>query len=468
MKASKITHKGAERIKLEFANTPENNKLVRNISGSTWSKTHHAWHIPYTKEAYGQLKALFSEVEIDGMRIEIAANFKAKPTKPLEVRLQVAPRVKSKVEIIITYTVKQIIVKIPKNENDIQFIRTFNYVRWDKNNYYWIIPNYGKNLELLKNYFGERITKIDFKTEEVKKIISVASHPPYLGELPELDEKIQKEVIDYKHWMEQKRYSVSTINSYSEALIIFFRYYNKKKADEIVNQDIIDFNINYILRKRLSFSYQNQFVNAIKLFYKKIYNRNIDIEDIERPRRAKKLPKVIAKLDVMLMLKNIKNQKHKMALTIIYACGLRRSELINLKLEHINSKRKSITIFNSKGQKDRVLPISNKLLEQIKKYYFVYKPEVYLIEGQNKGEVYSETSLEKIFHKYLDEVVKNSNFTLHCLRHSYATHLLESGVDLRYIQTLLGHKSSKTTEIYTWVSMKSLQNIKNPTDDFDL
>ena len=209
-------------------------------------------------------------------------------------------------------------------------------------------------------------------------------------------------------------------------------------------------------------------MNAIKLFYKKIYNRNIDIEDIERPRRAKTLPKVIAKLDVMLMLKNIKNQKHKMALTIIYACGLRRSELINLKLEHINSKRKSITIFNSKGQKARVLPISNKLLEQIKKYYFVYKPEVYLIEGQNKGEVYSETSLEKIFHKYLDEVVKNSNFTLHCLRHSYATHLLESGVDLRYIQTLLGHKSSKTTEIYTWVSMKSLQNIKNPTDDFDL
>jgi site-specific recombinase XerD len=139
-----------------------------------------------------------------------------------------------------------------------------------------------------------------------------------------------------------------------------------------------------------------------------------------------------------------------------------------MKINHLNSKRKNVTIFNGKGQKDRVLPLSDKLLEQIKKYYFAYKPLVYLIEGQEKGKPYGETSLEKIFHKYSGEVIKNHNFTLHCLRHSYATHLLEAGTDLRYIQTLLGHKSSKTTEIYTWVSMKSLQNIKNPTDDFDL
>jgi len=370
--------------------------------------------------------------------------------------------------MIIKVSQKKIIIKLPKIETDIEFIRTFEYVCWDKKNCVWQIPNNGKNLELLKKYFGERVVKIEILDEAAKKSAAVANHQINFEQLPELNENIEKEILDYKQWMEQKRYSLNTISSYSEALTIFFRYYYKKKVDEIVNQDIIDFNINYIIRKELSFSYQNQFVNAIKLFYKKIYNRNIDIEEIERPRRAKKLPKVIAKQDVMRMLKGIKNQKHKMALTLIYACGLRRSELINLKLEHINSKRKSITIYNSKGQKDRVLPISDKLLEQIKKYYFAYKPETYFIEGHKKNEAYSETSLEKIFHKYLKEVIKNSNFTLHCLRHSYATHLLESGVDLRYIQTLLGHKSSRTTEIYTWVSMKSLQNIKNPTDDFDL
>ena len=281
-------------------------------------------------------------------------------------------------------------------------------------------------------------------------------------------ENSKTEIDKFKQWMRQKRYSESTISSYAEALIIFFSHYAEKGTDEITNSDIIDFNINYILKKNLSFSYQNQFVNAIKLFYKKTYSRSIDIENIERPRRAKKLPKVISKDDVMLMLRNIKNKKHQMALTMIYACGLRRSELINMKLEHLNSKRKNVTIFNGKGQKDRVLPLSDKLLEQIKKYYFAYKPKIYLIEGQDAGKTYSETSIEKIFHKYLGEVLKKHNFTLHCLRHSYATHLLESGTDLRYIQTLLGHKSSKTTEIYTWVSMKSLQNIKNPTDDFDL
>jgi site-specific recombinase XerD len=268
--------------------------------------------------------------------------------------------------------------------------------------------------------------------------------------------------------MRQKRYSESTIDSYSEVIAIFFAYYGDKQIFEITNSDILSFNTNYIIRKKLSFSYQNQFVNAIKLFFKKNYSRNLEIDDIERPRRAKKLPKVIAKNDVKLMLKSIRNSKHKMALTMIYACGLRRSELINMKKEHISMTRKNVTIFSGKGFKDRVLPLSDKLIEQINKYYELYDPEIYLIEGQERGMPYSETSLEKIFHKYLENIIKIHNFTLHCLRHSYATHLLESGTDLRYIQTLLGHKSSKTTEIYTWVSMKSLQNIKNPSDDFDL
>lgn len=180
------------------------------------------------------------------------------------------------------------------------------------------------------------------------------------------------------------------------------------------------------------------------------------------------MPKVIAKEIVEKMLTGIPNFKHKTALALIYSCGLRRSELINLQLRHLDSKRKTLTIINGKGQKDRVLPLSDKIMDMIIRYYKMYKPVIYLIEGQYKGEKYSETSLENIFHKYLGKVLKNHNFTLHCLRHSYATHLLESGVNLRYIQELLGHKSSKTTEIYTWVIMSGLQKIKNPADDFDL
>ena len=282
-------------------------------------------------------------------------------------------------------------------------------------------------------------------------------------------ERENQKLIDlFEIWLKSRRYSDNTVKSYKEAIRVFINYFKDKKPSEITNRDILHFNYDFILRKGYSASYQNQVINAIKLFYLKVENRLISIENIERPKKYRPLPKVIPKDIVQKMLTTIPNFKHKTALTIIYACGLRRSELINLHLSDLDSKRLTITIKNSKGQKDRVLPVSEKLMNMIIRYYRSYKPVKYLIEGQFKGEPYSETSLEKIFHKYLCKVYKNHKFTLHSLRHSYATHLLESGVSLRYIQVLLGHKSSKTTEIYTHVSMTGLQNIKNPADDFDL
>lgn len=275
--------------------------------------------------------------------------------------------------------------------------------------------------------------------------------------------------IDYfEALLKSRRYSNSTIKTYTEAIKVFLNYFEDRDPAEISNKDFILFNSNFILKNGYSASYQNQVINAIKLFYLKVENRALSIEDIERPKRYNPLPKVIPKEMVEKMLTSIPNFKHKTALTLIYACGLRRSELINLRLKDLDSKRRTVTIVNGKGQKDRVLPVSEKLMKMIIKYYKLYRPSNYLIEGQFKGNSYSETSLEKIFHKYLGKIYKNHNFTLHCLRHSYATHLLEAGVSLRYIQELLGHKSSKTTEIYTHVSMTGLQNIKNPADDFDL
>jgi len=275
-------------------------------------------------------------------------------------------------------------------------------------------------------------------------------------------------LVQFRNWLRCSRYSEHTVKSYTEAIATFFKYYENKDPAEISNKDLLNFNTNYILKRGYSASYQNQVINAIKLFFRKIENRLLDIDNIDRPKRARTLPKVIAKTDVEKMLTSIPNLKHKTALTVIYACGLRRSELINLRLEDLDSKRRTMTIANGKGQKDRVLPVSDKIMALIIKYYKAYRPVKYLIEGQVKGEKYSETSLENIFHKYLGKVIKNHKFTLHCLRHSYATHLLEAGVSLRYIQELLGHKSSKTTEIYTWVSMQGLQNIKNPAEGFDL
>ena len=172
--------------------------------------------------------------------------------------------------------------------------------------------------------------------------------------------------------------------------------------------------------------------------------------------------------DIKEFLSGIANVKHKTALSTIYSLGLRRSELINLRLRDISFKRDTVEIINSKGKKDRVLPLPEKLKNLITVYYRQVKPKEWLIEGQIAGTQYSATSLENIFKKYLGRTIKNHNFTLHSLRHSYATHLLDMGVDLRIIQELLGHKSSKTTEIYTHVSMRNLKNVKNPLDGFDI
>ena len=276
------------------------------------------------------------------------------------------------------------------------------------------------------------------------------------------------DVAFFEAWLRGCRYSDRTVKVYLDAINVFLNFFPNKEPSEISNTDLVLFNRDYILKRGYSASYQNQVINAVKLYFTKIEKKQLSVADIERPKKYRPLPKVISKKIVERMLVKIPNFKHKTALTLVYACGLRRSEILNLKLQDLDSKRKTLTVINGKGQKDRVLPLSDKLMDMIIRYYKMYKPKVFLIEGQYPGEQYSETSIENIFHKYLGKIIKNHNFTLHCLRHSYATHLLEAGVSLRYIQELLGHKSSKTTEIYTWVSMTGLQQIKNPADDFDL
>lgn len=191
----------------------------------------------------------------------------------------------------------------------------------------------------------------------------------------------------------------------------------------------------------------------------------IDVELIQRPRSEKKLPNVLSKQEVKLILESLQNTKHKAMLSLLYACGLRRSELLNIKLQDILSDRKLLHIKQSKGKKDRIVPLSDKLLDMLRDYYKTYKPKVWLFEGQQEGETYSERSLELVFKNALKQSGIKKPATLHWLRHSYATHLLENGTDLRYIQELLGHKSSKTTEIYTHVSTQSIQQIKSPFDD---
>ena len=273
------------------------------------------------------------------------------------------------------------------------------------------------------------------------------------------------QIEKFKQWMRSKRYSESTVGTYSEALKSFLVFYREKPIAEITNEDVIVYNNDYILKNNLSASYQNQIVNAIKLFFQTVRDTKMIVDKIHRPKRAKLLPNVLSKEEVKAVLNAHSNIKHKMMLSLIYSCGLRCGELLALKPVHIDSKRNIVLLKNSKGQKDRIVPLSPFILEMLREYYKLFKPKTYLFEGQTPGMTYDSRSLQLILKQALQKTGITKPATLHWLRHSYATHLLESGTDLRYIQELLGHSSSKTTEIYTHVSTKSLQQIKSPFDD---
>lgn len=275
----------------------------------------------------------------------------------------------------------------------------------------------------------------------------------------------QQFINDFVVYMKQRRYSANTITTYEESVIVFLRFFANEDVSTMTNEHIERFNYEYIVANRYSISYQNQVVNALKLFFLTISKRKIIIANIERPRKEYKLPHVFSKEDVKKLLHCVRNRKHKCMLSIIYACGLRRSEVLNLKLTDIDGKRQVIWIRSSKGNKDRMIPISPKLLTMLQEYYKEYRPKVYLFEGQTQSERYSEGSLQQLFKAALKSAGLTPNGTLHWLRHSYATHLLEAGTNLRIIQELLGHNSSRTTEIYTHVSKQSIENIRSPFDD---
>ena len=300
------------------------------------------------------------------------------------------------------------------------------------------------NAEVLK----EKIARLKLIEEQNKYITTVAS------------KKIEK----FKHWMQSKRYSENSIKTYLDALTTFLKFFYKKDIESITSEDVITFNIEYIFRKKLSASYQNQVVNAIKLFYRQVENRTMDTDVIHRPKKEKLLPNVLSKQEVKLILESLINIKHKAMLSLIYGCGLRRSELLHLKPRDIDSLRNVIIIRQSKGKKDRIAPLSVKLIEMLRVYYQLYKPKIWLFEGQQSGHPYDERSLSNVLKQAIKKAGINKPVSLHWLRHSYATHLLEAGTDLRYIQEILGHSSSRTTEIYTHVSTKNIQQIQSPFD----
>ena len=373
------------------------------------------------------------------------------------------------------FKMKKIHLKKTENPNQIKVwhpfddqlfwkMKSINSAIWNSSDYSWILPNDKNTLaNIFKTFKG--IAWIDMNELKMgkKKTISLAQKKKIA--LSPLTENQQLEINSFEKYLQSKRYSASTIRTYVDSLATFFRFFHAKPIHEIDNEDVIHFNNEYILAQQLSQSFQNQIVNAIKLFYAARKGMKLNPELVHRPRREHRLPNVLSKEEVKAILNAPTNLKHKTMLSLIYSCGLRRSELLNLKPLDIDSKRNVVIIRQSKGKKDRIVPLSPKILELLRAYYLSYKPKTWLYEGQKENEQYSEKSLQNVLKQSLAKCNISKPVTLHWFRHSFATHLLESGTDLRYIQELLGHKSSKTTELYTHVSTNNIQNIISPFDN---
>jgi len=282
-----------------------------------------------------------------------------------------------------------------------------------------------------------------------------------------LELNAQKALKQYKDLLIQKRYSKNTQNTYINYFEEFLYDLQGHNPESITSEQINRYIRHLISNDSISPSKQNQIINTIKFYYERVLGRAKEHYQIDRPIKDNKLPKVISEIEVQKILNEITNIKHKCIISLLYSAGLRISELLNLKLADIDSNRNMIIVENSKGNKDRITLLSEKVLLLLRTYYKSYKPAEYLFEGLHGGK-YSAKSVQNILARACKKAKLNKHVTPHMLRHSFATHLLENGTDIRYIQTLLGHNSSRTTERYTWVTKKGFENLKSPIENIEI
>lgn len=271
-----------------------------------------------------------------------------------------------------------------------------------------------------------------------------------------------EQLLLFRKILNIRNYSESTILSYNNALIQFKKWnYSGAKLDK----DLLFKYVEYLSAYDKSYSYIKNSIMALKLYSELVLGRILKNDYLKRIKRKSTLPDVLSIEEIKQVLDSIDNLKHKAIISLIYSCGLRISECINLKNIDIDSKRMLIKIVQGKGKKDRLVQLSPKLLDLLRDYYKEYKPKVHLFQGQSKDE-YSARSIQKILKKALEKCNIKKRITVHSLRHSFATHLVEQGTDIRIIQEILGHKDIRTTQIYTHISSASISKVNNPFDSF--
>jgi site-specific recombinase XerD len=274
---------------------------------------------------------------------------------------------------------------------------------------------------------------------------------------PRLFETLRRE-------MKLRNYSHKTIKAYRSCIRSLVRYVAPKHPRELTNEDLRNYLIHLIDKEQHASSTINQVINALRFLYVDLYKRQMQLGDLPRPRKERKLPEVLSEEEVVKIFDAVDNLKHKTILMLVYSAGLRVGEVVRIRISDVDEQRKLIHLHKAKGNKDRYTVLSTAFMETLANYLRDYRPREFLFEGQDGRRHYSERSVQAVFERAANDAGITKQVSVHTLRHSFATHLLEAGTDLRYIQELLGHSSSKTTEIYTHVSKKSIGKIVSPLD----
>ena len=339
-------------------------------------------------------------------------------------------------------------------------VDSFPNVSWSKLYGMYYIPNTKTNLELVfKTFRGVAWVNGNyfFAERTINKENTDVNFDQYRNRLPKEGLKYCPE--EYLLKLELKRYAGNTVRNYVSSFEAFINHYYKTDPIDLNEIDVRNY-LQKLIQEGKSNSYVNLAVNSIKFFYEVVHGMPNRFYSIERPRKQKQLPSVLSKEEIIMLMEHTNNIKHKCIVGLLYSSGLRRGELLNLLVTDIDSKRMMVHIKNAKGNKDRYSILSPSILADLKVYYKEHRPKKYLFESP-KGDKYSGTSVLNIVETAAKKAGIARKVTPHMLRHSFATHLLESGTDIRHIQLLLGHSSTKTTEIYTHVANSSFMDIKD-------
>lgn len=335
-------------------------------------------------------------------------------------------------------------------------IKTIPFIRYTRTHLCYYVYTNHYTLDALIATINKKGIGVSYSAS-LRKQLSVT-------ELPEDERPNDKRMLrEYVSYLQGLRLSEGTVKSYSVFAQAFIRFTSNKKLAEISNTDVRLFVEQQVQEKQYSISSHRQLISSLKHFGALFLESAITPEDLTRPSKSSYLPIVLSKEEVLDLLRVTKNLKHRAALALLYSSGLRIGELLSLKLNAIDLDRRQIFISNSKGRKDRVVIMAESFAPLFRNYYMTYSPQEYFIENP-KGGPYSAVSVRQFLRQSCRAAKIRKRVTPHTLRHSYATHLIEDGVGLRYVQDLLGHTKPETTMIYTHVAQKHLLRIRSPLD----